>query len=46
MPPPTETCQNALAEARGPENMNLPQTRWLESWESVIPSTQNRVSLF
>ena len=46
MPPPTETCQNALAEARGAENRNLPQTRWLESWEYVIPSTQDRALLF
>ena len=46
MPPPRETCQNALAEARGPENMNLPQMRWLESWEYVIRWTQNRVLLF
>ena len=46
MPPPTETCQNALAEARGEENRNLLQTGWLESWECVIPSTQDRVLLF
>ena len=46
MPPLRETCQNALAEARGAENRNLPQTRWLESWERVIPSTQGRVLFF
>ena len=46
MPPPTETCQNALAGPRGAENSNLLQTRWLESWECVIPSTQDRVLLF
>ena len=46
MPPPTKTCQNALAEARGAENRNLPQMRRLESWECVIPSTQDRVLLF
>ena len=46
MPPRRETCHNALAEARGPENRNLLQTRWLESWEYVIPSTQDRASLF
>ena len=46
MPPPTKTCQNALAEARGAENSNLLQTRWLESWECVIPFTQGRVLLF
>ena len=46
MPPPTETCQNALAGTRGVENRNLPQTRWLESWEDAIPSTQDRVLLF
>ena len=46
MPPPTETCQNALAGPRGPENRNLLQTRWLESWECVIPWPQNRVLLF
>ena len=46
MPPPTETCQNALAEPRGPENRNVLQMRWLESWEYVIPLTQDRVLLF
>ena len=46
MPPLTETCQNALAEARGPENRNLLQTRWLASWEGVIPLTQDCVLLF
>ena len=46
MPPLRETCQNALAGTRGPENRNLPQTRWLESWECVIPSIQDRVLLF
>ena len=46
MPPPTKTCQNALAEPQGVENRNLLQTRWLESWECVVRSIQDRVLLF
>ena len=41
----TRIGPRTYAEARGPENRNLLQTRWLESRECVIPSSQDRVLL-